>query len=97
MLSLPAVLNILGVSFFGHAETESLIGYEALKPVLLMMRVIGVVSVMKGIMQLARHSEQSAAQGSMGKALMSIGVGIALVHIITTAKLINSIFGNLLF
>lgn len=97
MLSLPALLNILGVSIFGRADTEDLVGYDALKPILMMMRVIGVVSVMKGVVQLSRYSEQNAAQGIIGKSLLSIGIGIALVHIITTAKLINSIFGNLLF
>lgn len=96
MMCLPFTINTLLNSFWGTSIPSSDYSNTALKPVLFFVRLIGVVSLMRGIVMLSRYTGDSGGQGSVGKAVMTIIVAICLMHIVGTAKVVNSICGNLL-
>ena len=101
LCSLPTILSILMVSVWGTASPdESLMAdvSTTLTPIIILVRLIGVVTIVRGLLQLTRHSggEMQQSQGVIGKAIMLIIIGILLAHILTTAAVVNNIFGNLL-
>lgn len=99
LLSLPQCISILQTSLWGTSTPEVSLSEAAynLKPVLVFVRLVGVITIMRGLLQLSRYTpEGGGAQGTIGKAVMHIIIGLCLAHIIGTARVINSVCGSMM-
>lgn len=69
-------------------------GWDAYIPVVIIfVRIIGLGSLMRGIMLLSRTGKQGSQPGTIGRALTHMLGGILLLHILGTVQLIKSILG----
>lgn len=101
MLCLPLIIGTMLVSFWGPTGTVDLpydggtdTGWSEYVPaVLMLVRLVGIYSFMRGIVMSAKTGSGHAPPGTIGKVMVHIFGGILCVHIMGTIKLIESIFG----
>ena len=97
LLTFPQFLTTLIVSFWGVADPlppgGPSSGYQAYyRPIVIFVRIIGVVSIMRGVILFSRAGEQGQP-GQIGKAGLHILGGLLCVHIMYTIDLLKTIFG----
>ena len=69
-------------------------GYDALvPPILLFIRIVGVISFIRGIVLLSRTGGRQSQPGTMSRAMIHLLAGILCVHILGTLELLGSIMG----
>lgn len=96
-LILPTTLATSLFAFFGDASPEkyqtTTSGIDQYIPVILMfVRLIGVGSIMRGIMLFSKLGHSSSSHGGLlGKALIHILGGLLCLHVLTTVNLIKQI------
>ncbi|MBS0350577.1 MAG: type IV secretion protein IcmC [Proteobacteria bacterium] len=101
LLCSPLMIGTLLVSFWGTAgasdlpyEGSTATGWsEFIPPILMLVRLVGVFSFMRGFVTAARIGSGHTQPGTIGKVLIYIFAGILSVHIMGTIKLIESFFG----
>ena len=100
LLMFPQFLGTLIITLWGKANlnplpyTSSTTSYgQYIKPILMFVRIIGIVSIIRGILLLSRTGEQQSQPGQAGKAGLHILGGLLSVHIMYTIDLLKSIFG----
>ena len=100
MLCSPLLMGSVLVSFWGTGGISDL-PYDGdtssgwsqyVQPVLILVRIIGVFSMMRGFVMASKTGGQTQ-QGTVGKAVIHIFAGVLCVHIMGTVKLIESILG----
>ncbi len=101
MLCSPLLIGTLLVSFWGNSGTTDL-SYDGdvtstwsqyIQPILMLVRLVGVYSFMRGFVMSAKTGSGHAQPGTTGKVLVHLFAGILCVHIMGTIKLFESIFG----
>ncbi len=92
LLFLPKIIPIIGSSIIGSGGVDSA-SDEVFRPLVLFLRAIGVVSVVRGILQLSKHTGDQQQGGVLGKAFVHIGGGLLLVHIEQVADIFSTSFG----
>ncbi len=100
LLMFPQFLGTLIMSIWGKANlnplpyTGSTTSYgQYITPIIMFVRIIGMVSIIRGILLLSRTGEQQSQPGQAGKAGLHILGGLLSVHIMYTIDLLKSIFG----
>lgn len=98
LMILPSFIGTSVMAFFGQGSPLSYeggpSGYNALiPPILIFVRVVGVLSFIRGIVMLPRSTGQHAQPGVLGKAVTHIIAGVLCVHILGTIELLENIFG----
>lgn len=98
LLMFPTFLSSILFWFWSHSvdtnPTPSNSGYEQyFLPIVMFIRIIGVVSIIRGILLLSRAGAQQGQPGQIGKAGMHVLGGVLCVHIMRTIDLLKSIFG----
>ncbi len=100
LLTLPTMLNTFLLAFWGTVNplpypTNTDPGLNSLlPPIVMFVRVVGVVAFIRGVLLLTHLGKEGGSQqGSLGKALMFMIGGILCVHIVGTARLLESILG----
>ena len=101
LLCSPLFIGTLLVSFWGPTGTTDLPfdgdtsnGWAQYVPaVLMLVRLIGIYSFMRGFVMAAKTGSGHAQPGTTGKVLTMLLAGILCVHIMGTIELIESIFG----
>ena len=100
LLLFPQFVGTLIMSFWGKANIDPLpyTGPEDdfgmyITPILMFVRIIGIVSIIRGVMLLSRTGEQQSQPGQAGKAGLHILGGLLSVHIMYTIELLKNIFG----
>lgn len=96
LLVLPVFINVELLAIFG---SDSPLRYEGstdglgqlIPPILIFVRVIGVIAVVRGVMMLSRAGHQ-AQPGTIGKALTQIIAGALCIHILGVTHLMENIF-----
>lgn len=99
LLTLPAVIQVLLFSIWGDSSpmsyTPSPSPYSSMfRVVQIAVQVIGMGSLMRGIMLLARSgsSGQQSQPGTMGKAFVHIFGGILCINVVGTYTLLHYLF-----
>ncbi len=101
MLCAPLMIGTALVSFWGVGGANDL-PYDGdvttswtqyIKPVLMLVRIVGVYALMRGFVMAAKTGSGHAPPGTIGKCLVHIFAGILCVHIVGTVQLIGSIIG----
>ena len=64
-----------------------------IKPVLMFLRILGIISIIRGVILLSRLGESQSQPGQGGKAAMHLVGGLLSVHIMYTIELLKNIFG----
>lgn len=98
LLILPTFVGSMLLAFWGTSSPLSYsggpAGYSSLvPPVLMFVRIIGVIAFIRGIVLLARSGGQQSQQGTFGKAMIHIFAGILCVHILGTMDLLEQLLG----
>jgi intracellular multiplication protein IcmC len=101
---LPTTVNMGVMTFWG--SDSSIVGYHAasgdvfgpLKDgVVAIVRVVGYISLVKGLVILSRAAEQGAQQGTFSKGITHVIGGILAVNIVGTIGVISSTLGIKIF
>lgn len=98
LLILPKFIGTMLIAFWG---TDTPIAYQTnanpwsdiVAAVLMLVRVVGVGSFIRGIVMISRAGSSQSQPGTTGKALIHIFAGILCVHIMGTIELIENILG----
>lgn len=101
LLCSPLFIGTLLVSFWGSGgitdlpyDGDTSNGWAQYVPaVLMLVRLIGVYSFMRGFVMAAKTGSGHAQPGTTGKVLTMIFAGILCVHIMGTIQLVESLFG----
>ena len=98
LLILPQFIGAAALAFWGQQSdvmyTGGPTGYHPLiPPILMLVRLVGVVAFIRGIVMLSKTGSQQGQQGQLGKALTHIFSGILCVHIMQTIDLLQTILG----
>ena len=99
LLILPTFISTMLLAFWGNNNptsytNNSSTGIGAFLPaIILLVRVIGACSFIRGIHLMSRAGGHQAQHGTLGKALIHILAGILCVHIVGTTDLIASLMG----
>jgi len=100
LLALPTMLSTFLMAFWGTANplpypttNDPSIG-ALMKPIVLFVRIVGVVAFIRGVVLLSHLGKEGGQQqGGIGKALMFMLGGILCVHIMGTVDLLRSVVG----
>ena len=100
LLYLPTMLGTALLNFWGYVQPlqpnlpSFLDGFgPSMRAILMMLRVVGVYIFIKGIMKLSKSGKENGQPGMVGKGLMSIFIGILLVHIMGTVHIVEQLVG----
>ncbi|OGT67828.1 MAG: hypothetical protein A3J38_02160 [Gammaproteobacteria bacterium RIFCSPHIGHO2_12_FULL_45_9] len=98
LLILPEAIGAAVLAFWGTNNPLSYdggpSGYSALiPPLLIMVRVVGVGSFIRGVILLAKSGGQHGQPGQTGKAFTYIIAGVFCIHILGTIDLLENIMG----
>ncbi len=97
LLILPTTIASLVQTFWNTTtplsySSTSASGYAQYVPVILMfVRLIGVISIIRGITLVSRAGGQNSQPGTIGRAMIHILGGLLAVHILGTIDLLKSI------
>lgn len=99
LLCLPMVINTLRLAIFG---VDSPLAYPAIsgpestqmiKPVIGLVRIVGVIGIMRGLTLVSRAGGEQAQPGTLGKAILHLVGGVMCLHITDVCALLIWIFG----
>jgi len=98
LLCLPFFIQTVLLNFW---DTTSPLRYLApqgsfeqlIPPILMVVRLIGVASFIRGIILFSRTGREGSPPGNVGKALLHLLGGLLCVHILGTMHLIKQILG----
>lgn len=98
LLYAPTFLDTALLAFWGTVSPEAApnASWSAglhLNAIIVFVRVLGIFSFIKGVWKLSQAGREQSPPGTVGKALISIFVGVLLVHIVALSHLIQQIFG----
>lgn len=106
MLYLPTTIDVGVWTLWGHTATgatgESYMSYTphasdpfapAKEGAIAIVRVVGYVSFVRGLIILSRANDQGAQPGTFGKGLMHVIGGILAINIVETVKIIANSLG----
>lgn len=99
LLLLPTTVATILHTFWGGdwnpmRYSGTAVGWDEYIPaILVFIRVVGIVSIIRGIVLISRSGQQNSQPGTIGRALTHLLGGIFLVHILGTVDLVRSIFG----
>ncbi len=97
LIALPSILRVTLMSFWGtnnplqYSVGGSEIG-DMMKPVVMFIRILGIIAFIRGVMMLSKHGEQNQP-GHMGKAILHLLSGILCVHVLGTSELLRQFMG----
>lgn len=97
-LMLPSFSGMLLHSFWGTTSPLRYSGgtspyQQVIPPVLMFVRIIGVVAIMRGLMLLSRSGRIGGQPGTMGRCMIHLFTGILCMHIVGTTHLLRQIMG----
>lgn len=97
MLILPSIIGTGLSAFFGSTSPLAYQGDSSginalVKPIIMLVRLVGVGAFMKGIMMASHSGGQHAQPGTLGKAIIHIIAGILCINVVQTIDLIEQIF-----
>lgn len=74
--------------------TGNQVGWDQYVPaILIFVRLIGIISMLRGILLISRSGNQGSQPGTIGRAMTHLFGGILLVHILGTVDVLRNIFG----
>lgn len=92
LLCLPAWLKIFLRMIWGTDQLD-VGGSGVFTPMIMLMRVTGVMAFIRGWMILAKHSGEHAQPGMVSKGFMHVIGGILSVNVVGTAHIVRSLLG----
>jgi intracellular multiplication protein IcmC len=98
LLALPDFIGAWTLAFWGSStdlsyDSGSSVWSQMVPAVMMLVRVVGVGSFIRGVVLLARSGAQQSQPGTLGKAIIHMVAGVLCVHILGTVSLIGSILG----
>ncbi len=98
LLAIPVATKTLLLAFWGSvnplAYPDMSSGTEVyIKPVIILIRLIGLFGMIRGIMMFSRVGGQQGQPGMAGKAMLHIIGGMLCLHIINTYYIIKFMLG----
>lgn len=99
LLILPTFIEVLMLSFWGTrsplAYTGQGLGWRSYLPaIVLFVRIIGIGSIMRGIVLLSRAGHSGQTQpGTVSKAFVHLFGGVLAVNVVGTMHILRSLFG----
>ena len=98
LLVFPVISGTLLISFWGQMSdlsySSDTSGVGALMPAIFMfVRLVGLVSFMRGLLLLSRASGSHGQPGTVGKALIHMFAGVLCLHVVETMDLLGNILG----
>ena len=100
LMYLPTTINITVTSFWGGSE--GILGYTAdtadifapaKEGAIAIVRVIGYIAFVRGLIILSHSADSGAQPGSLGKGMMSIVGGILAINVVATMEVISHSLG----
>lgn len=93
LIALPSILPAIITMFFSQAQDGQYDpGMPAMGGIVLFLRFLGLCSVIRGIMMLAKSGGYNTQPGMRGKAFIHIFAGVILLHIVDVSTLVNQFF-----
>lgn len=98
----PTMLDVAVQTFWGYSYSQMPLDYgpsggdwwvQVYHPVLLIMRVVGLISFIRGWMILSKAGGRAAQPGNFGKGLMHVIAGIFAINIVGTIRLFEATLG----
>jgi intracellular multiplication protein IcmC len=95
LLCLPVALKTAALGFWGHTnpmkygDTEN----HFLLGIILFVRIVGVLSFMRGVVLLSRTGQEHAQPGALSKAMVHMFSGLLCLYLKETAGLLGMLFG----
>lgn len=97
LMMLPTVVSSSVLSFWGHVSPMAYQNPSDTKQIsrsiILLLRLMGVVSFIRGIFSFVKSGHESAQPGMVAKGCMYMIGGVLMVHIVETADIVGSFFG----
>lgn len=98
LLVLPTFIDTALYAFWKNSNPLTYSGDTSgwgslVPPILMLVRLVGVGSFIRGIVMISRCGAQQSQPGQLGKAMMHIFAGILCVHILGTLHLLKNILG----
>ena len=98
LMILPSVIGAALISVWGSNSPLSYeggpTGYSSLVPaIVILVRVVGVGSFIRGIVMLSKTGGQQSQPGTTGKAFMHILAGVMCIHILGTVGVVENMLG----
>lgn len=98
LMLLPSVIGAALIAVWGNNSPLSYeggpTGYHSLVPaIVILVRVVGVGSFIRGIVMLSKTGSQQSQPGTAGKAFMHILAGVMCIHILGTIGVVENILG----
>ncbi len=99
LLYLPTTINVGVATFWGSSQilkyttdSSGTLG-EAKEGAVALMKIIGYISFIRGLVLLNRASQSNAQPGNLGKGILHLVGGILSINIVWTLKIIQNTFG----
>src|SRR3990167_1208310 len=98
LLCFPLVINTLRLSIFGdvsplaYPAMSSPESNQMIKPVIALIRIVGIIGIMRGIILMSRAGGEQAQPGSIGKAMLHIIGGLMCVQILYVWNIMGFLF-----
>lgn len=101
LLYFPTFVNISIQSLWVNGASNSIIGWGTptttwnafIDPLLDIIRLFGLIAVVRGLVLLTRMAHESVQPGTTGKAIMHILAGTLAINIIGTINVVKATFG----
>ena len=101
LLFLPTFMDTLSWTFWGYsyetgielANAEVVNFADVIQPMFRLVMVLGLISLIRGWIMLARLGQQGSPPGTMSKGIMHIIGGIAAININGTITILKETFG----
>ena len=98
LMALPSFLDVALLAFW---STDSPLAYQGgpsgysalIPPILMFVRIVGVVSFIRGIVLLSKVGGQQTQHGTLSRALIHLLSGVLCIHILGTIELMESVLG----
>jgi cytochrome b subunit of formate dehydrogenase len=92
LLALPTMIPIFVTSVFVNAQDSTYQGPSMMGGLFLFIRFIGLCTLIKGIIMLAKTGGHNIQPGARGKALIHMFCGVLLMHIVTVQQIAESFY-----
>lgn len=102
LLYLPTTVDIGVATIWGYGASDSLMSYTvseadpfgpAKEGAIAIVRIIGYVSVVRGLIILSRAGAQGTQPGTFGKGLMHVIGGVLAINVVGTIRIISTTLG----